>query len=130
MSEHRLIFGTHTADGEPNFLILAHVNLPLEGAEGGGEARDREGEEEVMEGYAGGTKLAKDFGEKRKLLEVAMKIPHEGEVNRCFRPTCLSVVSLSLCRCSCLCLLSLPASLLLSGQCVVYAWCSAPRPAY
>lgn len=35
-----------------------------------------------MEGYAGGTKLAKDFGEKRKLLEVAMKIPHEGEVNR------------------------------------------------
>ena len=70
VSEHRLILGTHTAPGEMNHLMLANVHLPLPDAEIDARRYDDE------RGEAGG------FGALNGKVEVFIKIPHEGEVNR------------------------------------------------
>jgi hypothetical protein len=67
-SEQKLILGTHTADGEPNFLMLATVRLPLEDAEASVGADDGPGD-------GSGGPCGK--------VDIHMQIPHNGEVNRC-----------------------------------------------
>lgn len=67
---HRLLLGTHTSQGEQNYLLLAHVNLPLPDAEI--DAKKYEDER----GEVGG------FGGINSKVEVKVKIKHEGEVNR------------------------------------------------
>lgn len=67
---HKLLFGTHTAAGEDNYLIQANVNLPLPDTEI--DAKKYEDER----GEVGG------FGGMNCKVEVKVKIAHEGEVNR------------------------------------------------
>jgi histone-binding protein RBBP4 len=70
-SRQKLVLGTHTAEGEQNFLMLAEVRLPLADAEvdGRGAADDDRGE-------VGG------FGAAAGRVQVVQQICHDGEVNR------------------------------------------------
>jgi len=69
VTEHKLILGTHTS-GESNFLMLANVHLPLPEAEIDARKYDDE------RGEVGG------FGGLHGKVEIYVKIPHDGEVNR------------------------------------------------
>jgi WD40 repeat protein len=69
-AEHRLILGTHTADGEQNHLCLAVVRLPTEDTEI--DARKYDDERGELGGYGG----------SQAKIEVNMWMNHEGEVNR------------------------------------------------
>uniref|UniRef100_A0A7S1UI47 Histone-binding protein RBBP4 N-terminal domain-containing protein n=1 Tax=Phaeomonas parva TaxID=124430 RepID=A0A7S1UI47_9STRA len=69
VAEHKLILGTHTS-GEMNYLMLAHVHLPLPEAEIDARRYDDE------KGEVGG------FGAVHGKVEIYVKIPHDGEVNR------------------------------------------------
>ena len=69
-SVHRLILGTHTTDGEQNYLMIGEVKLPNEDAEVDARKYDDE------RGEAGG------FGGKEAKVEITQRINHEGEVNR------------------------------------------------
>lgn len=68
-SEQRLILGTHTADGEPNYLMLATIRLPLDDAEASGGGKDDDGSGDGSGGPCG-------------KVDILMQIPHTGEVNR------------------------------------------------
>ena len=108
-TEHQLLLGTHTAAGEPNYLLVAACALPNEAPaleEDADEAGDESGD-----GAAGGngkakagaaaaaataaTKPAPHYDEERKefggfghahgnvgKIEIKLKVKHEGEVNR------------------------------------------------
>lgn len=65
-----MILGTHTTDGEQNYLMIAEARLPLEDTEIDARKYDDE------RGEAGG------FGGVSSKIEVTQKINHEGEVNR------------------------------------------------
>ena len=65
-----MLLGTHTSPGEQNYLMMAHVNLPLPDTEI--DAKKYEDER----GEIGG------FGGVNSKVEVKVKIAHEGEVNR------------------------------------------------
>ncbi|KAJ1422523.1 WD40-repeat-containing domain protein [Ochromonadaceae sp. CCMP2298] len=67
---HKLILGTHTSDGEPNYLMIGEIKLPLPTVDV--DAKNFEDEKGEMGGY-GGT-LGK--------VEIKVKIRHEGEVHR------------------------------------------------
>ena len=72
---HRLILGTHTTDGEGNYLLIAETRLPVSipssaaaAAAGAGSSSERQG----ADGYGA------VFGR----LEIVQSINHSGEVNR------------------------------------------------
>jgi histone-binding protein RBBP4 len=65
-----MILGTHTSDNEPNYLMLAQVQLPLEDAENDARQYDDE------RGEIGG------FGCANGKVQVIQQINHDGEVNR------------------------------------------------
>ena len=69
-SIHRLVLGTHTTDGEQNYLMIAEARLPNEDAEIDARKYDDE------RGEAGG------FSGANTKVEITQKINHEGEVNR------------------------------------------------
>jgi hypothetical protein len=71
-SEQKLILGTHTADGEPNYLMIANVRLPLEDKEQAVEAKGGDEDDEVGR-----------YGGPAGKVDVNIQIPHDGEVNRC-----------------------------------------------
>ena len=55
---HKLVLGTHTCDGEQNYLMAANVKLPVM--------------DEVDETMAKGK------------IDIQIKISHQGEIHRCF----------------------------------------------
>ena len=69
-SVHRLVLGTHTTDGEQNYLMIAEARLPNEDSEIDARKYDDE------RGEAGG------FSGANTKIEITQKINHEGEVNR------------------------------------------------
>jgi len=69
-SIHRLILGTHTNEGDQNYLMIAEARLPLEDTEIDARKYDDE------RGEAGG------FAGVSAKIEITQKINHEGEVNR------------------------------------------------
>lgn len=66
----KLILGTHTSDNEPNYLMIAQVQLPLEDV----ETDARQYDEEFAE--SGG------FGAEFGKVQIIQQINHDGEVNR------------------------------------------------
>lgn len=69
-STHRLITGTHTADGEQNYLQIVSVQVPNEQAEVDARKYDEE------KGEVGG------FGGAEAKISIVQRINHEGEINR------------------------------------------------
>ena len=76
-SVHKLTLGTHTNEGDQNYLMIAEVRLPLEDTEIDARKYDDE------RGEAGG------FAGVSAKIEITQKINHEGEVNRA-RRACLA----------------------------------------
>ncbi|EFN54865.1 hypothetical protein CHLNCDRAFT_134941 [Chlorella variabilis] len=69
-SKQQLILGTHTSEGEQNYLMRAEVQLPLEESETDGRGYDEE------RGEVGG------FGSSAGRISIVQQINHDGEVNR------------------------------------------------
>jgi histone-binding protein RBBP4 len=69
-SRQKLVLGTHTSEGEQNYLMLAEARLPLAGAETDATGYDDD------RGEVGG------FGGAAGRVHVVQQINHEGEVNR------------------------------------------------
>ncbi|PQP96085.1 WD-40 repeat-containing protein MSI1 [Prunus yedoensis var. nudiflora] len=69
-SVQKMILGTHTSENEPNYLMLAQVQLPLEDAENDARHYDDDRAE------AGG------FGCANGKVQIIQQINHDGEVNR------------------------------------------------
>jgi len=69
-SVQRLVMGTHTADGEPNFLNIVNCMLP----NGNAQVDARKFDEE--RGEVGG------YGGAEAKIQITQRIPHDGEVNR------------------------------------------------
>ncbi|CAM6041127.1 unnamed protein product, partial [Sphagnum compactum] len=69
-SLQRLVVGTHTSENEPNYLMLAQVQLPFEDSEN--DARQYDDERGDMGG----------FGCSSGKVWMSIQINHEGEVNR------------------------------------------------
>eukprot|EP00250_Pteridium_aquilinum_P013719 c21529_g1_i2 orf=300-1604(-) len=69
-SLHTLLLGTHTSDNEPNYLMLAHVHLPLQDVET--DARQ----------YCDDTPESGGFGSQFGKVQIIQQINHQGEVNR------------------------------------------------
>mmetsp|Transcript_9430 Transcript_9430/g.28365 ORF Transcript_9430/g.28365 Transcript_9430/m.28365 type:complete len:419 (+) Transcript_9430:257-1513(+) len=69
-SKQKMVLGTHTSEGEQNYLMLAEVHLPSADAEADLGRYDEE------EGSAGG------FGATAGKVQVTQQINHAGEVNR------------------------------------------------
>lgn len=67
---HRLLLGTHTSEGAPNYLMVATVQLPAPDASVDVRKYDEE------RGEYGG------FGSSSGKIELTQLIPHDGEVNR------------------------------------------------
>ena len=67
---HRLVLGTHTSDAEQNYLMIAEVRLPKEETEFPAHKYDD------SKGELGG------FGGVSGKVDIKVKIPHDGEVNR------------------------------------------------
>jgi WD40 repeat protein len=65
----RLILGTHTSNKEQNYLMIAEVHLPVE--ETSIDARKYDDQKET-----GG------YGSTADKIDIKIKIPHEGEVNK------------------------------------------------
>jgi histone-binding protein RBBP4 len=70
VSIHKMLLGTHTSDGEPNYLMIAEVCLPLPDTEI--DSRKFDDDRGELGGY--GAVLSK--------VEIKIKINHEGEVHR------------------------------------------------
>ncbi|CAH1450613.1 unnamed protein product [Lactuca virosa] len=69
-SVQKLILGTHTSENEPNYLMLAQVQLPLEDAEY--DARHYDDDRTDFGG----------FGCANGKVQIIQQINHDGEVNR------------------------------------------------
>eukprot|EP00004_Rigifila_ramosa_P001621 TRINITY_DN11594_c0_g1_i1.p1 TRINITY_DN11594_c0_g1~~TRINITY_DN11594_c0_g1_i1.p1 ORF type:complete len:420 (+),score=100.39 TRINITY_DN11594_c0_g1_i1:1-1260(+) len=67
---HQLLLGTHTSDGEQNYLMIADVKLPLDDT----EVDTRKYDDQTGE-YGG-------FGVTNAKIDIVLRINHEGEVNR------------------------------------------------
>nr|VDD48698.1 unnamed protein product [Brassica oleracea] len=65
-----MILGTHTSENEPNYLMIAQVQLPLDDTES--EARQYDDERSEFGG----------FGCATGKVQIIQQINHEGEVNR------------------------------------------------
>ncbi|KAI7974679.1 hypothetical protein EIK77_003827 [Talaromyces pinophilus] len=74
-STHRLLLGTHTSNDAPNYLQIAHVQLPNPNYP---EAEDYDEERGEIGGYGGGSK--KSAVEVK--FNIVQKIDHKGEVNK------------------------------------------------
>lgn len=70
---HRLLIGTHTSNGAPNYLQIANVELPKNVT-----ANERDYDED--RGEIGGHGGSKDAPSVKLVVE--QKIDHEGEVNK------------------------------------------------
>lgn len=70
ISINKMLLGTHTSNGEPNYLMLAEVCLPLADTEIDARKYDDE------RGEVGG------FGGTLSKIDIKIKITHEGEVHR------------------------------------------------
>ncbi|KAI3636772.1 hypothetical protein MIR68_005039 [Amoeboaphelidium protococcarum] len=70
-SVHRMILGTHTADGEQNYLQIANCLLPNENSEIDARKFDQESGE--IGGYGAGAECK---------IQITQRIPHDGEINR------------------------------------------------
>lgn len=68
-----MILGTHTSDGEPNYLQLVSVRIPTDTAQM--DARKYDDEKGELGGY----------GSFESKIQVLQRISHAGEVNRCAR---------------------------------------------
>nr|CAN72267.1 hypothetical protein VITISV_017853 [Vitis vinifera] len=69
-SVQKMILGTHTSENEPNYLMLAQVQLPLEDAEN--DARQYDDDRFDVGG----------FGCANGKVQIIQQINHDGEVNR------------------------------------------------
>lgn len=69
-SLQKLILGTHTSENEPNYLMLAQVQLPLDDSEN--DARHYEDDRPEVGG----------FGCANGKVQIIQQINHDGEVNR------------------------------------------------
>ncbi|KDD73513.1 hypothetical protein H632_c2101p0 [Helicosporidium sp. ATCC 50920] len=69
-SKQQLVLGTHTSEGEQNYLMRADVQLPLEESEADARAYDQE------RGEVGGV------GAAAGRIHIIQQINHDGEVNR------------------------------------------------
>ncbi|THG01288.1 hypothetical protein TEA_028206 [Camellia sinensis var. sinensis] len=69
-SVQKMILGTHTSENEPNYLMLAQVQLPLEDAEN--DARHYDDDRSDFGG----------FGCANGKVQIIQQINHDGEVNR------------------------------------------------
>lgn len=67
----KVVLGTHTSEGEQNYLMLAEVQLPVEDA----ETDARQFYDEDRGEYGG-------FGASSGKVQVVQQIHHDGEVNR------------------------------------------------
>ncbi|XP_072950974.1 histone-binding protein MSI1-like [Typha angustifolia] len=67
---YKMVLGTHTADDEPNHLMLAEVQIPKEDAEFDARQYDDE------QGESGG------FGYPCGKVQIIQQIIHDGEINR------------------------------------------------
>lgn len=74
---HRLLLGTHTSNDAPNYLQIAHIQLPKPVSP---DAKDYDEEREEIGGYGGGT--AKKSPPMEVKFNIVQKINHEGEVNK------------------------------------------------
>lgn len=70
-SIQRLLLGTHTSDGEPNYLQIATVQLPKVSSEMDPRSLDEERGE--YGGYGANSQCR---------INIVQRIPHDGEVNR------------------------------------------------
>ncbi|KAK4105074.1 subunit C of CAF1 complex-like protein [Parathielavia hyrcaniae] len=73
---HRLLIGTHTAEGKPNYLQIAEVEIPKPGQP---NPRNYDEERGEIGGYGG--KASSDESRSIK-WSITQKIDHPGEVNR------------------------------------------------
>ncbi|KIW98616.1 uncharacterized protein Z519_00277 [Cladophialophora bantiana CBS 173.52] len=75
-SKHRLLIGTHTAEGQPNFLEVASVQLPNPKKP---DVKDYNEETGEIGGYGGGPSRQNQVEVK---FHINQKIYHPGEVNK------------------------------------------------
>src|ERR1700760_265061 len=75
-SKHRLLIGTHTAEGQPNYLEIADVQLPKPKKP---DVKDYNEETGEIGGYGGGPSGKNQFEVK---FTITQKIDHPGEVNK------------------------------------------------
>ncbi|MCJ1417707.1 Histone acetyltransferase type B subunit 2 [Xylographa parallela] len=76
-STHRLLIGTHTTGGAPNYLQIASVQLPNPVSP---DAADYDEDREEIGGYGGGA--AKKTPVMEVKFNIIQKIDHKGEVNK------------------------------------------------
>lgn len=69
-SKQKMVLGTHTSDGEQNYLMIAEVQLPLEDSEL--DARQYDDEHNEVGGYGSG----------QGKVNIIQQMNHDGEVNR------------------------------------------------
>ncbi|MFS7946519.1 putative transcription factor WD40-like family [Helianthus anomalus] len=69
-SFQKLILGTHTSDDEPNYLMIAQVQLPVQDSEY--DARNYDNDRSDLGGFGGASTK----------VQIIQQINHEGEVNR------------------------------------------------
>ncbi|KAL2054342.1 hypothetical protein ABVK25_005483 [Lepraria finkii] len=74
---HRLLLGTHTSNGQPNYLQIAEVQLPKPVTP---DSIDYDEEREEIGGYGGGASKKTPVMEVK--FNIVQKIDHKGEVNK------------------------------------------------
>lgn len=74
-SKHRLLIGTHTAEGQPNYLEIANVQLPNPKKS---DVKDYNEETGEIGGYGGGPSKS----QIEVKFNIVQKIDHPGEVNK------------------------------------------------
>jgi len=74
-SIHRLLIGTHTANDKPNYLQIAHVELPTNAHP---DARDYD----EQRGEVGGYGASANGQAPAMKMTIEQKIDHPGEVNK------------------------------------------------
>lgn len=75
-STHRLLIGTHTSSDAPNYLQIAHVQLPNPTAP---DSADYDEDRQEIGGYGGGPSKKAPMEVK---FNIVQKIDHKGEVNK------------------------------------------------
>lgn len=84
-SVQRLLLGTHTSDGEPNFVHIAEVRLPLEDTEIDARAYAKSGDPTAPGGAAAGAGEPADvsgYAATYGKVEIVQSMLHNGEVHR------------------------------------------------
>jgi histone-binding protein RBBP4 len=87
-AKHRLLIGTHTAEGQPNYLEIAEVQLPKPKKP---DVKDYNEETGEIGGYGGGPSGTNQFEVK---FTINQKIDHPGEVNKArYQPQNLNIIA-------------------------------------